>query len=93
MPERHNLVFLERGLIYRCHILFSQTKRMLETCCIISIWIRDHLLHEALSKWFYDTSTGAATGAVRCGSFVGEVAPRWLKPYTTSRVLMARSSK
>jgi hypothetical protein len=25
-----------------------------------------------LSKWFYDTSTGAATGAVRCGSFVGE---------------------
>jgi hypothetical protein len=23
-----------------------------------------------LSKWFYDTSTGAATGAVRCGSFV-----------------------
>jgi hypothetical protein len=24
-----------------------------------------------LSKWFYDTSTGAATGAARCGSFVG----------------------
>jgi hypothetical protein len=23
-----------------------------------------------LSKWFYDTSTGAATGAARCGSFV-----------------------
>jgi hypothetical protein len=123
-----------------------------------------------MSKWFYDTSTGAATGAARCGSFVGErfgllvvghgrtrwtpiftwfgspecntlhprengvvllkpglarvslsllstpvkrclpgpfiaqgqvvtmrpgarqVAPRWLKPYTTSRVLMVRSS-
>jgi hypothetical protein len=25
-----------------------------------------------MSKWFYDTSTGAATGAARCGSFVGE---------------------
>jgi hypothetical protein len=24
-----------------------------------------------LSKWFYDTSTGAATGAARYGSFVG----------------------
>jgi hypothetical protein len=24
-----------------------------------------------LSKWFYDTSIGAATGATRCGSFVG----------------------
>jgi hypothetical protein len=23
-------------------------------------------------KWFYNTSTGATTGAVRCGSFVGE---------------------
>jgi exosome complex RNA-binding protein Rrp42 (RNase PH superfamily) len=23
-------------------------------------------------KWFYDIFTGAATGAVRCGSFVGE---------------------
>jgi hypothetical protein len=27
--------------------------------------------HLYLSKWFYDTSTGAATGAARCGSFVG----------------------
>jgi hypothetical protein len=25
-----------------------------------------------MSKWFYDTSTGAATGAARCGSFVRE---------------------
>jgi hypothetical protein len=25
-----------------------------------------------LSNWFYDTSTGAATGAVHCGSFVVE---------------------
>jgi hypothetical protein len=24
-----------------------------------------------VSKWFYDTSTGAATGAARYGSFVG----------------------
>jgi hypothetical protein len=24
-----------------------------------------------VSKWFYDTSTGATTGAARCGSFVG----------------------
>jgi hypothetical protein len=23
-------------------------------------------------KWFYDTSTGAATGAARYGSFVGK---------------------
>jgi hypothetical protein len=23
-------------------------------------------------KWFYDTSTGAATGAARCGSFMGK---------------------
>jgi hypothetical protein len=28
---------------------------------------------EMLSKWFYDTSTGAATGAVRCGFFIGKV--------------------
>jgi hypothetical protein len=120
-----------------------------------------------MSKWFYDTSTCAATGAARCGSFVKgvswslaidecgghedlrgpgrriiipyvhrrmelycsslsclslpfssapvkrrlpepfiaqnrtvtlrpgarQVVPWWLKPYTTSRVLMARSSK
>jgi hypothetical protein len=25
-----------------------------------------------ISKWFYDTFTGAATGAARCGSFVGD---------------------
>jgi hypothetical protein len=25
-----------------------------------------------MSKWFYDTSTGAATGAARCGSFAGK---------------------
>jgi hypothetical protein len=25
-----------------------------------------------ISKWFYDTCTGAATGAVRCGSFSGK---------------------
>jgi hypothetical protein len=31
------------------------------------------LLVSTLSKWFYDTSTGAATGAARCGSFVREV--------------------
>jgi hypothetical protein len=122
-----------------------------------------------VSKWFCDTSTGAATGAAHCGSFVGralvswslamdergghedlrgssrrsvipyvhgrtgvvllkptmpeptylsvpekwrllepfiaqgravtmspearQVALRWLKPYTTARVIMARSSK
>jgi hypothetical protein len=23
-------------------------------------------------KWFYDTSIGAATGAVRCGFFIGK---------------------
>jgi hypothetical protein len=38
-----------------------------------------------LSKWFCDTSTGAATGATRCGSFVGKafsllvVSPRWTR--------------
>jgi hypothetical protein len=31
-----------------------------------------------LSKWFYDTSTGAATGAARCGSFVGGALVSWL---------------
>jgi hypothetical protein len=25
-----------------------------------------------MSKWFYDTFTDAATGAARCGSFIGE---------------------
>jgi hypothetical protein len=25
-----------------------------------------------MSKWFYNTSTGAATGAARCGSFMGK---------------------
>jgi hypothetical protein len=28
-------------------------------------------LTRQMSKWFYDTSTGAAKGAARCGSFVG----------------------
>jgi hypothetical protein len=32
--------------------------------------MRPHLARQ-MSKWFYDTSTGAATGAARCGSFVG----------------------
>jgi hypothetical protein len=27
---------------------------------------------QSLLKWFYDTSTGTATRAARCGSFVGE---------------------
>jgi hypothetical protein len=29
-------------------------------------------LARQMSKWFYDISTGAATGADRCGSFVRE---------------------
>jgi hypothetical protein len=29
----------------------------------------DYNVH--MSKWFYDIFTGAATGAARCGSFVG----------------------
>jgi hypothetical protein len=30
-----------------------------------------------MSKWFYDTSTGAATRAARCGSFIGGVVVSW----------------
>jgi hypothetical protein len=30
------------------------------------------LFSDALSKWFYDTSIGAATGAAHCASFVGK---------------------
>jgi hypothetical protein len=30
-------------------------------------------LARQMSKWFYDTSTGAATGVAHCGSFVGGV--------------------
>jgi sugar phosphate permease len=30
-----------------------------------------------MSKWFCDTSTGAATGATRCGSFVGGGLVSW----------------
>jgi hypothetical protein len=30
-----------------------------------------------MSKWFYDTSTGAATGATRCGSFIGKALTSW----------------
>jgi hypothetical protein len=37
---------------------------MKEFCLLCTSWW-------VLSKWFYDTSTGAATGAARCGSFVG----------------------
>jgi hypothetical protein len=33
--------------------------------------MRRPYLARQMSKWFYDTSTGAATGAARCGSFVG----------------------
>jgi hypothetical protein len=32
--------------------------------------VNSHLARDLL-KWFYDTSTGAATGAARCGSFIG----------------------
>jgi hypothetical protein len=36
-------------------------------------WSDDLFLHQhQLSKWFYDTSTGVATGATHCGSFAGE---------------------
>jgi hypothetical protein len=28
-----------------------------------------YIKEREVSKWFYDTSTGAATGATRCGSF------------------------
>jgi hypothetical protein len=28
-------------------------------------------LSRQISKWFYDTSTGAIIGATRCGSFIG----------------------
>jgi hypothetical protein len=34
--------------------------------------IKKHYLVHILSKWFYDTSTGTATRAACCGSFVGE---------------------
>jgi hypothetical protein len=30
-----------------------------------------YLAHQML-KWFYDTSTSAATGAARCDTFIGE---------------------
>jgi hypothetical protein len=36
------------------------------TGCPLEFWT-------ILSKRFYDTSIGVATGAVRCGSFVGKV--------------------
>jgi hypothetical protein len=29
-------------------------------------------LTRQMLKWFYDTSTGTATRAVHCGSFIGE---------------------
>jgi hypothetical protein len=35
-------------------------------------WKEARELGVNLSKWFYDTSTRAATGAARCGSFVGK---------------------
>jgi hypothetical protein len=45
---------------------------------IVSLQTRPHMtlaillvINLFLSKWFYDTSTGAVTGAVRCGSFIG----------------------
>jgi hypothetical protein len=30
-----------------------------------------------MSKWFYDTSTGAAIGAAQCGSFIGGALVSW----------------
>jgi hypothetical protein len=41
-----------------------------------------------LSKWIYDVSTGEATGAARCGSFVEKgfglliVSSRWTREFT-----------
>jgi hypothetical protein len=52
--------------------------------------VNSHLARD-LSKWFYDTSTGAATGAARCGSFVrgaqiargvGYPGIRWTRRFT-----------
>jgi hypothetical protein len=38
---------------------------------IITVEQQATLLVCYLLKWFYDTFTGVATGAARCGSFVG----------------------
>jgi hypothetical protein len=38
-------------------------------------------LARQMSKWLYDTSTGAATGAARCGSFVGKSFGRLVVSY------------
>jgi hypothetical protein len=33
---------------------------------------KSNFLARQMSKWFYDASTGTATRAAHCGSFVGE---------------------
>jgi hypothetical protein len=38
-------------------------------------------LARQMSKWLYDTSIGVATGAVRCGSFVGKSFGRLVVSY------------
>jgi hypothetical protein len=37
----------------------------------LAYFITNGVLQSIVSKWFYDTSTSAATGAAHCGSFVG----------------------
>jgi ribonuclease HI len=54
-----------------------QQKVILETDSLelANIWRgrENHRSEIQLSKWFYDTSTGAATGAARCSSFMRNV--------------------
>jgi hypothetical protein len=49
-------------------------------------------LWKTISRWFYDTSTSAATGAARYGSFDGKsfdllvVSSRWTRGFTWFRM-------
>jgi hypothetical protein len=42
------------------------------TCLDRFSYMLPKFLVRQILKWFYDTFTGAATGAVRCGSFEGK---------------------
>jgi hypothetical protein len=48
--------------VYVHHVDEAETPRTMKSPYLV----------RQMSKWFYNTSTGTATGAVNCGSFVGE---------------------
>jgi hypothetical protein len=52
------------------HLQQKLSSKIYDIDYYIELW--SSICHRFMLKWFYDTFTGAAIGATRCSSFVGE---------------------